>query len=296
MIELQGVRSGRCLQVAGLPGDAADHDGTGTELWDCVRGQKQVWELVRGADDTYSLVNLSSKKCLDVSGDNVVQNSCTGVPTQWWKFNENTDGTFQLQNVGTGKYATVADSGTANASIVVQYTNTNSIDQSWRIIDTSHVEGLLDLTPGTIELKGVGSGRCLQVAGLWENPDDAANQDLTDTEIWDCAQGGKQVWTVVPLGEHKFSLRNQQSGKCLDVLHGNPDNGTPLIQFSCHGGGTQQFVFRKGSNGSFAMQSVLTGKFADVDHASTANGTPVNFWDADSQNNQQWTAVQLTTA
>jgi hypothetical protein len=305
VIELQGSHSGRCLQVAGLwqnPGDAANNDGTGTELWDCLRGQKQVWELGHyTADDTYSLTNLNSKRCLDVAGDNVVQNACTGVATQRWRFIENTDGTFQLQNVGTGKYTTVADSGTGNASLVVQYTNTNSTDQRWRLIDTSHFEGLADLTPGTVELKGVQSGRCLQVAGLWANPGDAANQDLTGMETWECLQGTKQTWTVVPLGDHKFSLKNQQSGKCLDVLHGSPAFDTPLVQYTCHGGGSEQFVFVKADNGSFAILSVLTGKYADVYQQSLDNAAVVHMYDPNGDNhthlgNQLWTAVQLTTA
>jgi hypothetical protein len=296
VIELQGVYSGRCLQVAGVPGDAADQDGTGTELWDCQRGQKQVWELMRNADDTYAIVNLGSKKCMDVNGDNIVQNSCDDTATQRWRFVENTDGSFQIQNVGTTKFATVKDNGTDNATLVVQYTNTNQIDQRWRIIDPSHVEGLVDLTQGTIQLKGVGSGRCLQIAGRWEKPGDAANKDLAATEIWDCPQSVKQIFTVIPLGDHKFSLKNQQSGKCLDVRYGDSANGTPLVQYTCHGGGTQQFVFPKGSNGSFAMQSVLTGLFVDVDDQSNANGTKIHLWEADNQANQQWTAVQLTTA
>ncbi|MEV6602993.1 RICIN domain-containing protein [Kutzneria sp. NPDC051319] len=299
VIELQASRSGRCLQVAGLwenPGDAAHGDGAVTELWDCLRGVKQVWELVRAADDTYSLVNLMSKKCMDVNGDNIVQNTCNGAGTQWWRFVENTDGSFQIQNVGTGKYATVADNGTANASLVVQYTNTNSIDQNWRIIDPSHHEGLLDLTPGTINLKGVHSGRCLQVAGLWENPDEGANQDLAGMEIWDCVPSAKEVWTVIPLGDHKFSLKNQQSGKCLDVLHGDTANDTPLVQFTCHSGGSQQFVFPQGDNGSFGIQSVLTGKYADAFNDGTGNGTVVHMWGVNNLPNQRWTAVQLTTA
>jgi hypothetical protein len=98
------------------------------------------------------------------------------------------------------------------------------------------------------------------------------------------------------LGDHKFSLKNQQSGKCLDVRYGDPADGTPLVQYTCHGGGTQQFVFPKGANGSFAMQSVLTGLFADVDDHSVDNGSEIDLWEANAQNNQQWTAVQLTTA
>lgn len=140
------------------------------------------------------------------------------------------------------------------------------------------------------------SGRCLEVIGPWQNPGDPADQDLTRTEIWDCTQAGKQIWTVIPLGDHKFSLKNQQSGKRLDVYNGDPGNGIALTQFRCHGGASEQFVFPKGDNGSFAMQSVLTSRFTDVLLHGVDNGVTVGIYDRNNQSNQQWTAVQLTTA
>lgn len=73
-------------------------------------------------------------------------------------------------------------------------------------------------------------------------------------------------------------------------------NGTPLIQYTCHGGPTQQFVFPKGANGSLAMQSVLTGKFADAYNQGVANATGITLFESNGQDNQRWTVVQLTTA
>ncbi len=293
VIELQGIHSGRCLQVSGLwdvPDEGANADGAGTELWDCVRGPKQVWELESQGDGRYRLVNLGSKLCLDVDGEAVLQNGCDDdATTQHWEFLENANGTFQIRNVATGRFATTADSGTANATLVVQYTNTNSIDQQWRLIDPTHVSWTVAMTPGTIQIKGVGSGRCLQVVG-------GSSTALAAVEVRNCQTGPKQVWELLPLGANKYALKNQQSGKCLDIQFGDVANGTPLVQYPCNGSGSEQWVFTQGDNGTLGLANAFTGKFADVLNGSTVNGSPVGQYDGDGDPNQRWTVTQVTTA
>jgi len=293
VIELQGVQSGRCLQVSGLwdvPDEGANADGAAAELWDCVRGPKQVWELESQADGQYRLVNLASKLCLDVEGDAVLQNGCDdSSTTQRWEFLENAGGTFQIRNVATGRFATTADSGTANATLIVQYTNTNAIDQQWRLIDPTHVSWTVAMTPGTIQIKGVQSGRCLQISG-------GSSADLATAEVRTCQAGPKQVWELMPLGDKKYALKNQQSGKCLDVQYGDIVNGTPLVQYPCNGSGSEQWVFTQGDNGTLGLANAFTGKFADVLNGSTGNGSAVGQYDGDGDPNQRWTVIQVSTA
>ncbi|MEV6240392.1 RICIN domain-containing protein [Lentzea sp. NPDC051838] len=293
VIELQGVQSGRCLQVVGGQGEGALNPGASTELWDCVRGVKQVWELAKKTDG-YQLINLNSKQCLDIAGTWLVQNPCNDHPNQRWEFLENPNGMFQLRNIGNGSYAT-AD-GTANGNLVVQYTNTNAINQQWRLIDPSHVEWTKQMTLGTIRLKGQQSGRCLQVAGLTNVPNQGALADFALTEIWDCVGGDKMVWELVDLGDKKYALKNKKSGKCLDVRNAEIHNGVHLIQYACHYAGAQQFVFAAQPNETVAIVSALTAKTLDVYEHRTANGSVVVQWDGADQANQRWTVEQLTTA
>lgn len=288
VIELQGVASSRCLQIWGA-GEDATRPGQQQELWDCARGTKQVWELHQVNGDQYLLQSLHSKHCLDVSGDAVVQNACDS-PTARWKFIENiADGSFQLQNVANGRYATAQNSGTANATLIVLGSNTNAIDQRWRVIDPTHRADVVGVSAGTVMIKGVESGRCLQTAGVWDRPNEGANADHAEMELWDCVGGYKMRWEIIPLGHNRYALKNKQSGKCLDVKWGQYANGTPLIQFECHYGGTEQFNFTRGVDNSLGLQSVLTGQFADAIGHAAHNGAAVQTWDNTGLANQRWT-------
>jgi hypothetical protein len=293
VVELAGIGSGRCLQVAGQ-GDQPDLPGQFTELWDCVLGPKQVWEMYQVDEGQYMLQNLVSKQCLDVSGDAVVQNDCDDARQNLlWRFVENTaDGSFQLQNVLTGRYATAKDGGTANATVLVQSTNTNAIDQRWRIIDPTHRANVVPVESGFAMIKGVESGRCIQVAGWWGEPDEGANADLAEMELWDCVNSSKMRWKIVPLGENKYALENAQSGKCLDVKWGDWRIGTPLVQFGCDYSGSQQFVFVDVGDGHYGLESALTAKFADAVGHATENAAAVKQWEYTGGMNQRWTLVR----
>ncbi|MGW6932420.1 RICIN domain-containing protein [Lentzea sp. NPDC054927] len=294
VIELQGLGSKRCLQTFGVY-EQADDPGALMELWDCLVGPKQVWELFKYENDQYMIRGMHSKLCLDAVGDNVAQNNCdSGAGTLRWKFIENpADGTFQLQNVATGRFATAQSSGTANATLIVQTGNTKNVDQLWRIIDPTHRAAVVPVETGWVQVKGVESGRCMQTAGVWDVPNQGANADLTAQELWDCVGGNKMKWKIVALGENKYALENAQSGKCLDVRYGDWARGTSLIQFTCHYGGTQQFVFTQEGDQTYGLQSALTSGFADAVGHATGNGALVQTWDYTGLANQRWTLVRV---
>ncbi|MER7278707.1 ricin-type beta-trefoil lectin domain protein [Dactylosporangium sp. NPDC000244] len=56
-------------------------------------------------------------------------------------------------------------------------------------------------------------------------------------QLWDCNGSGAQVWTPRPDG----SLRNPQSGKCLDDPNSSTDWGTQQQLFTCNGTGAQHW-------------------------------------------------------
>ncbi|WP_409186001.1 RICIN domain-containing protein [Amycolatopsis sp. VS8301801F10] len=142
------------------------------------------------------------------------------------------------------------------------------------------------VTAKTIQLKGVQSGRCLQVSGVGSD----ARADSRATELWDCSTTApKQLWDLSSLGDNKYTLTNRNSGKCLNLSRGDIANGTPITQFSCHNGIEQQWEFTTAPNGSLALRNVKTGKVIDAYNSGTANGTLVNQWMDLVGLNQRWT-------
>jgi len=291
VVELQGQASGRCVQIAGVYEQAIENNQY-NELWDCLRGPKQVWTMEQVSANEYILHSLISRQCLDGSTELLRQNKCdANNGYHKWNFVENSDGSFQIKNVATGKFITAKDGGTPNTTNVVSYGNTNDGHQRWRIIDLAHRSDATQVAVGRYQLKGVQSGRCLQTAGLWDTPNQGALANLANQEIWDCVGGGKMAWDLVDLGGKRYALKNVMSGKCLDVKYGGWANGTELVQYDCHYGDTEQFVFSAEPDGTFVLESALTGKAADVWGGAVQNGAWVAISDMHRQGNQRWTLV-----
>ncbi|WP_439661807.1 RICIN domain-containing protein [Lentzea sp. HUAS TT2] len=289
VVELQGKASGRCTQIAGVDAQAIEY-GQYNELWDCIRtAYKQLWTLQEVGAGEYVLVNANSRQCMDGHSDTVRQYPCdTANGYHRWTFVERPDGSFQIKNVGTGKFVTVKDSLTPNASVVINYGNTDDGHQRWRLINPVHRSDVSSVSLGRYQLKGVQSGRCMQTAGYWDTPNEGALANLAGQELWECVGGGKMAWDLVDLGGKRYALKNVMSGKCLDVKFGNHINGTELIQFDCHYGGGQQFVFSAAPDGSFVLENALIGKAADAIGNAVQNGAWIGMWDINRTSNQRW--------
>ncbi|WP_020120360.1 non-reducing end alpha-L-arabinofuranosidase family hydrolase [Streptomyces canus] len=128
---------------------------------------------------------------------------------------------------------------------------------------------------GSGALRGVGSGRCLDVAN-------AGQADGTNVQIWDCHGGTNQQWTLTDSNQLTV-----YGNKCLDVPgHANTAGTRPVI-WSCNGGSNQQW--RVNSDGT--VVAVESGLCLDVSGGATANGTAVQLWNCVGGSNQKWTGL-----
>jgi hypothetical protein len=132
-------------------------------------------------------------------------------------------------------------------------------------------------TTGT--LRGVGSGRCLDVSG-------ASQTDGTNVQIWDCNGGTNQQWTLTDSNQLTV-----YGNKCLDVPGHATTAGTRPVIWSCNGGTNQQW--RVNSDGT--VVAVESGLCLDVSGAGTANGTAVQLWNCTGGNNQKWSGLSGTS-
>ncbi|WP_353946668.1 endo-1,4-beta-xylanase [Streptomyces sp. HUAS MG91] len=122
---------------------------------------------------------------------------------------------------------------------------------------------------GTI--KGVGSGRCLDVPG-------SSTTDGTQLQLWDCSGGTNQQWTYTAAGELRV-----YGDKCLDA--GGTGNGTKVQIYSCWGADNQKW--RLGSDGSIV--GVQSGLCLDAVGGGTADGTLIQLYSCANGSNQRWT-------
>jgi endo-1,4-beta-xylanase len=124
---------------------------------------------------------------------------------------------------------------------------------------------------GSGQVKGVGSGRCLDVPN-------ASTTDGTQVQLWDCNNGTNQQWTYTAAGELKV-----YGNKCLDAA--GTGNGAKVQIYGCWGGDNQKW--RLNSDGSIV--GVQSGLCLDAVGAGTANGTLIQLYSCSGGGNQRWT-------
>ncbi|MFE7601330.1 endo-1,4-beta-xylanase [Streptomyces sp. NPDC057494] len=128
-----------------------------------------------------------------------------------------------------------------------------------------------DPTPGSGQIKGVASGRCLDVPG-------SATTDGTQVQLWDCNNRTNQQWTFTAAGELRV-----YGDKCLDAA--GTANGAKVQIYSCWGGENQKW--RLGSDGTII--GVQSGLCLDAAAHGTANGTLIQLYSCWNGTNQRWT-------
>ncbi|MFF8653037.1 endo-1,4-beta-xylanase [Streptomyces huasconensis] len=126
------------------------------------------------------------------------------------------------------------------------------------------------------QVKGVASGRCLDVPG-------SSTADGTQLQLWDCHSSANQRWERTAAGELRV-----HGGKCLDAA--GTGNGARVQIYSCWGGDNQKW--RLTSDGSIV--GVQSGLCLDAVAGGTANGTLIQLYTCSNGGNQRWTHAVTT--
>ncbi|MER5550672.1 endo-1,4-beta-xylanase [Streptomyces sp. NPDC002793] len=123
---------------------------------------------------------------------------------------------------------------------------------------------------GSGEIKGIGSGRCLDVPS-------AGTTDGTQVQLYDCNGSTNQQWAATDSGELRV-----YGNKCLDAA--GTGNGAKVQIYSCWGGDNQKW--RINSDGS--VVGVQSGLCLDAVGNGTANGTLIQLYSCSNGSNQRW--------
>jgi hypothetical protein len=132
--EIQGVDSGKCLDVAG----AGTVDGTDVQLWDCHKGGAQQFKLEDQGSGYFRLRNTNSDKCLEISGSSTVNGgqikiwTCGTGANQKFRVTE-AYGQAVLQNQNSNLFVEADAWGSANGTNIQQWSATGGANQQWRL-------------------------------------------------------------------------------------------------------------------------------------------------------------------
>ncbi|WP_332112374.1 RICIN domain-containing protein [Streptomyces gossypiisoli] len=93
---------------------------------------------------------------------------------------------------------------------------------------------------------------------------------------------------TVPNLSGNYKIISARSGKALDAFEGGTANGTPILQWTDHGGTNQQWRLALNSAGYYTITGVASGKALDIPNVSTWPGTQLALWTPNTGTNQQW--------
>ena len=124
----------------------------------------------------------------------------------------------------------------------------------------------------TSQIKGVGSGRCLDVPN-------ASTTNGTQLQIYTCNGAANQQWSYT--SDKQLTV---YGNKCLDAYGRGTTNGTKVVIYDCNGGTNQKWTLN--ANGS--ITSDLSGLCLDVAGQSAANGALMQLYGCGVQGNQRW--------
>lgn len=132
---------------------------------------------------------------------------------------------------------------------------------------------------GTGAIKGVPSGRCIDING-------SATANGTQAQLWDCNGQANQRWTYT--SDKQLMI---YGNKCLGALAKGTTNGTAVVIGDCDGSAYQQWNLN--SNGT--ISGVQSGLCLDAVGAATAKATRIQLYSCWSGTNQKWTGPSGTS-
>lgn len=197
---------------------------------------------------------------------------------QQFTFTRQSDGSYEIVNVNSGKALDVRNGVAENNAIVQQYSRNNSQAQRWFIRD-SGAGYYLQSALGNWVLDLSGGNTADGAAIRLYTPNGTASQlfvvSSSDVNI---ATGVSMIIT---------SVANKQL--VTDVTSASTVNGARVQLYSSNNTNAQKYRFESIGNGTYKIVNVNSGKVLDVSSGSTANGAALQQYTSNNTVAQQWT-------
>ena len=243
---------------------------------------------------------------------------------QQFTFTRQSDGSYEIVNVNSGKALDVRNGVAENNAIVQQYSRNNSQAQRWFIRDSGagyylqSVLGnwVLDLSGGNTangaairlyapngtasQLFVVSSSDVNIATGVSMIITSVANKKLvTDVTSASTANGARvqlyssnntnaQKYRFESIGNGTYKIINANSGKVLDVAGGCTANGAALQQYTSNNTVAQQWTVWNYGSGKIALVSVNANKAVDIPGGNAVQQAQLQLYSPNGTVAQQW--------
>lgn len=250
--------------------------------------------------------------------------SGNGSKAQQFTFTRQSDGSYEIVNVNSGKALDVRNGVAENNAIVQQYSRNNSQAQRWFIRDSGagyYLQSalgnwVLDLSGGNTvdgaairlyapngtasQLFVVSSSDVSITTGVSMIITSVANKKLvTDVTSASTANGARvqlyssnntnaQKYRFESIGNGTYKIVNVNSGKVLDVAGGSTANGAALQQYTSNNTVAQQWTVRNYGSGKIALVSVNANKAVDIPGGNAVQQAQLQLYSPNGTVAQQW--------
>lgn len=277
-------------------------------------------------------INVRSKvaSSVDIPGGSAADSTAiqlysgNGSKAQQFTFTRQSDGSYEIVNVNSGKALDVRNGVAENNAIVQQYSRNNSQAQRWFIRDSGagyYLQSalgnwVLDLSGGNTangaairlyvpngtasQLFVVSSSDVNIATGVSMIITSVANKKLvTDVTSASTANGARvqlyssnntnaQKYRFESIGNGTYKIINANSGKVLDVAGGSTANGAALQQYTSNNTVAQQWTVQNYGSGKIALVSVNANKAVDIPGGNAVQQAQLQLYSPNGTVAQQW--------
>ena len=204
--------------------------------------------------------------------------SGNGSKAQQFTFTKQSDGSYVIINVNSGKALDVRNGAAGNNAVVQQYSANGTNAQRWFIRD-SGAGYYLQSALGNWVLDLSGGNTANGAAIRLYTPNGTASQLF----VVSCSG------VTVPVDTAGIIKSAGNANLVFDVPSASMANGTRIQLYAANGTNAQRFRFRKIGNGTYGIANVNSGKVLDVYGGSTSNGAVLQQYGSNNTVAQQWT-------
>ncbi|MDR1712884.1 MAG: RICIN domain-containing protein, partial [Coriobacteriales bacterium] len=268
-------QSGRYLSIV----DFSLSAGAAVVVADGSSAAAQRFQLVSAGSGYYRVVNVASRKVLDVFGGQIAQGtaiiqwdqkSSGNLDNQLWKLKDNGDGSISLLSKADEAYCLEA----AGSSVyLASYSGGNTQRFVSEVVGRSVADGLYRLNP---------KGNTSKSVDIYGN----SSANVARAIVWTNNTGLNQRFQVkYDANSGYYTIVSASSLKALDVEGNSTTSGAAVIQYTNSGAVNQLWDIRDMGSGNYALYSARSGKALDIEGANYESGKLL-IWEYGGRDNQ----------